>query len=292
MASQQVPLSSPIKGVVRAVNREGQPPETCWDAQNCLPYDRYLRKRLSQRPGLAKEYPNQMSDNFVQGMLEAPNIIYPPGTIDEDVPIIQNLADPFTFSGPTDVGPLTGPMPTAGATVLYAWDFSFTYTYTATPTDPTWFSGGEGQAIFYWPLGSGSTDDLILQIFFGALLGTDTGGGNPNGLEVNMQVQTGDITNDGTWSPVIAEASAPVYGTAVPAGPDTSATITLACSIIINSNGTITIDMTPTTARPGPTSGSSPISQTEFPELALHGIFFTDDGELNATGVQTITITD
>lgn len=135
MPTQQLPLVSPIKGVVRAVSREGQPPETCWDAQNCLPYDRYGRKRLAQRPGLAKEYPTQMSDNFVQGLLEAPSIIYPPGTIPANygtpiaVPVVLTPEGPDTvpYIGP-DIDTLPG-----GAT--WVWTFNWTpevdLTYTA-----------------------------------------------------------------------------------------------------------------------------------------------------------------
>lgn len=40
------------------MNREGQPPDTCWNALNVLPYDRYGRLRVAQRPGLVKLYPN------------------------------------------------------------------------------------------------------------------------------------------------------------------------------------------------------------------------------------------
>lgn len=293
MASQQVPLSSPIKGVVRAVNREGQPPDTLWDAQNCLPYDRYGRKRLAQRTGLAKEYPNQMSDNFVQGMIEAPNIIYPPGTLAQDIPIIQNLADPFTFMGPTNVGPLTGPMPTSGATTLYEWDFTVNYSFQATPTlpDPDWSDNGEVDVYFYWPLGSGSNDDLILQITCSCLIGWN-GGGTPNGVEANMHVISGDAMNSGTWSDVITESSAPVYGTSVASGSATFTSFSVLCTITINSNGTITLTMNPATGR-SPATGGSPITQTEFPELALLQIIFDDSqGAVGSSGVSTISITD
>lgn len=290
----QVPLTSPIKGIVRAVGRESQPPDTCFDALNCLPYDRYGRKRLAQRTGIVKQFPSQLADNFVQGMIEAPNIIYPPGTLAMDVPIIMKLADPFTFSGPTAVGPLTAPMPTAGATVLYEWDFSITYTFQATPTlpDPDWSDNGEVDAYFYWPLGSGPDDDLILRIICSCLIGWN-GGGTPNGVEANLQVISGDVTDSGTWSDVIAEATAPVYGTTVVSGGTTSTTFTVACTIQINSNGNITINMTPNTSRPGPTTGVSPITQTEFPELALHEILFFDSvGSIGSSGVSTLMITD
>ncbi len=126
MPSQQVPLLSPLKGVVRAVAREGQPPDTCYDAQNCLPYDRYGRRRLSQRAGLTKQYPNQMSANFVQGMIEAPNIIYPPGVIESPVPGLSDVPGfPASFNAPGTIGPLSGPA-SPGAFGPFTWTFQTT----------------------------------------------------------------------------------------------------------------------------------------------------------------------
>jgi hypothetical protein len=126
MPSLQVPLLTPVKGVVRAVPREGQPEGTCWDAQNCLPYDRYGRKRLAQRGGLAKEYPNQMSANFVQGMIEAPNIIYPPGVLATPIPgLTQVPSYPASFNAPETIGPLLGPA-SAGPFAPWTWTFQTT----------------------------------------------------------------------------------------------------------------------------------------------------------------------
>lgn len=226
-------------------------------------------------------------------MIEAPNIIYPPGTLDEDIPIIQNLADPFQFAGPTNIGPITATMPTAGATTLYEWTFNITYSFTASPTlpDPDWSDDGDVVIYFYWPLGSGMDDDLILQISLGCSVGWN-GGGDPNGVEANMHLISGDAMNNGTWNDVIPESMAPVYGTSVASSGDVTTSFSVACTITINANGTITLTMDPVSGR-SPAVGSSPITQTEFPELALLGIFFFDSQfSVGSTGISTITITD
>lgn len=41
----------PYKGVHRLLPRSEQPADTCWDALNVLPFDRYGRRRIAQRPG-------------------------------------------------------------------------------------------------------------------------------------------------------------------------------------------------------------------------------------------------
>lgn len=125
MATQQLPIPMPIKGVVRANARESQPPETLWNSQNVLPYDRYGRKRIAQRGGLAKEYPNSMGASFVQGMLEAPNIIYPPGTITIPVGGLSMIPG-FPASFPPSVGPLAGPLSTIAFSGNWQWTFIVT----------------------------------------------------------------------------------------------------------------------------------------------------------------------
>ena len=71
-----VPIASPIKGVNTVVNREGQPPDTCWSALNVLPFDRFGRRRVAQRPGTYQvlQYPG--TSNFVQNLIAANNITY------------------------------------------------------------------------------------------------------------------------------------------------------------------------------------------------------------------------
>lgn len=146
MPNQQVPLTTPLKGVVRAVAREGQPPETCWDAQNVLPYDRYGRKRLAQRGGLLRQFSNT-TGAFIQGMIEAPNIVYPPGVISTPIgglaslpgfPGTFNASDPTPIAGPTIPGPFTG---------NWVWTFQFGLLYASTPG----FTTPRYQAAFFFP---------------------------------------------------------------------------------------------------------------------------------------------
>lgn len=72
---KQVPVTSPIKGVNTVVPREGQLPDTCWNAVNVVPYDRWGRKRVAQRPGTDSlyVYPNP---SFVQNLTVENSINY------------------------------------------------------------------------------------------------------------------------------------------------------------------------------------------------------------------------
>lgn len=72
----QFPIQSPTGGVNRVVNREGQPPNTCWDAVNVMPYDRNGRKRITQRSGLAKWSSTQLASTKIQGMIQVPGLTY------------------------------------------------------------------------------------------------------------------------------------------------------------------------------------------------------------------------
>lgn len=69
-------VQSPLRGVNTVVNREGQTPDTCWSATNMLPYDRFGRRRVSQRAGLVKQFPTQLGSTMIQGMLPINNITY------------------------------------------------------------------------------------------------------------------------------------------------------------------------------------------------------------------------
>jgi hypothetical protein len=73
----KLPIQSPNLGVNRVVPREGQPPETCWDALNVLPYDRFGRRRVAQRSGLIKQYVAALGSTAGQGLLGVNNIAYP-----------------------------------------------------------------------------------------------------------------------------------------------------------------------------------------------------------------------
>lgn len=72
-----IPVTSPIKGVNTVINREGQTPDTCWNAVNMLPFDRYGRKRVSQRPGVVEPFPSFSGGGFIQNLLAVNDIIYP-----------------------------------------------------------------------------------------------------------------------------------------------------------------------------------------------------------------------
>ena len=83
MPSQPIVISSPVKGVNQVVNREGQPPDTCWDALNVLPFDVYGRRRVAQRFGTSKAFVTQLTSSTVstqgpvQGMCSVNIVGYP-----------------------------------------------------------------------------------------------------------------------------------------------------------------------------------------------------------------------
>lgn len=72
----QIPIASPVGGVNRVVNREGQGAENCWDALNVLPFDRFGRHRVNQRYGLSKLYSTAAGTTPIQGLLPIFNISY------------------------------------------------------------------------------------------------------------------------------------------------------------------------------------------------------------------------
>lgn len=76
---QLVPVAQPSKGVNTVVNREGQPPDTCWNALNMVPYDRWGRKRVAQRPGLQRSFPGFTGLSFIQNLTSINNINYNSG---------------------------------------------------------------------------------------------------------------------------------------------------------------------------------------------------------------------
>lgn len=92
---QPVPVQSPIKGVNRVVNREGQPPDTCWDALNVLPFDRFGRRRVAQRNGLSKQYSSPLGSTLIQGLLPVHNINYP-ATLNSTGLLLFN--EPFSYA--------------------------------------------------------------------------------------------------------------------------------------------------------------------------------------------------
>lgn len=140
----QIPISSPVGGINRVVNREGQSPENCWDALNVLPFDRFGRHRVSQRPGLAKLYSTALGSTAIQGLLPIYNISYAGGfnvthtqpfNVWTNVPAsstdiaVSTNSNTLVFSAPTlnqTVSLLSDLGPMFNSTVLNdAWQLSF-----------------------------------------------------------------------------------------------------------------------------------------------------------------------
>lgn len=65
MPNPPITVGSPAKGINQVVNREGQPPDTCWDALNVLPFDTYGRRRAAQRFGTSKAFTTQLTSSTV-----------------------------------------------------------------------------------------------------------------------------------------------------------------------------------------------------------------------------------
>lgn len=293
MATQQVPIMSPIKGVVRAVNREGQPPETCWDAKNVLPYDRYGRKRLAQRGGLLRQFTNQMSANFVQGMIEAPNIIYPPQALTVPVYSILDLPGFGPFSTPGTVGPFLYNGPTGlSFTLQWEWDFSITYTLSVVRNgdDPWGLSSLSINMTIYFPLTDNPAQSLIL------LIG---GGGNLTDFDmqfgsvaVSMALFVGDpslsIVSWTRLTPFTMENFNNV-------GTAETGTITVSGKLILQSNGLFSLSMTPfDVSSVSPQTGSIPFGILNFPELNVQSVIVDPyAGGSGTTGAtQTLSVTD
>ena len=72
----RVHVTSPTKGVNRVVGRESQPPDTCWDALNVFPFDRFGRRRVAQRHGLDKLYSTNLGSSAIQGLLPVNSVAY------------------------------------------------------------------------------------------------------------------------------------------------------------------------------------------------------------------------
>ena len=129
----RLPITSPIKGINRVVNREGQPPDACWDAQNMLPYDRFGRRRVAQRHGLTKWSSTNIGSTFIKGMIAVNAITYAntlivgstfpinsftnvPGGVSTSG---NSVSFPASFLGTgSDTGPAwTGVVPSTGVTL-------------------------------------------------------------------------------------------------------------------------------------------------------------------------------
>jgi hypothetical protein len=162
MAQKQLPIESPINGVNQVTNREGQPPNTCWSAQNVLPFDYFGRRRVAQRPGLTKRYTTNLGSSFIQGMLAVNQVTYASGiggggggsttftepftSLAEFKSTWQNVPSTWTVSGgqlhiPAGWNPSAGdPIPTLIASTFLAqnirqYNISFTYSGEVTSTN-------------------------------------------------------------------------------------------------------------------------------------------------------------
>lgn len=283
MATQQLPITSPIKGVVRVVPREGQPQETCWDAVNCLPYDRYGRKRVAQRTGIQKEFSNQLANSWVQGMIEAPNIIYPPGVLTQPIWSIADLPGFGPLTGPGPIGPFAYNGPTPAFTLQWEWDFVVSYSITATPGSSGWMVGDQMIALIYWPLNGVFADSLILAVICdGGLVDSSVGSQN-----FSLILSSGNPSTPFSGWTTLADLS---YNTP-PAGGDTF-TGSVSGTLAINNLGNLLLTQSPNTLG-SPAPVSYPFSVTEFPELNVQKVYRNGSTATNGSSyTSTISITD
>ena len=96
MAKQTLPIQSPIKGVNRLFARSEQPDRTCWDALNILPFDRYGRLRIAQRPGTSKLYAAALGGGTasVQGLWQCSWVLDPFSVVPDAVLFTES----FTYA--------------------------------------------------------------------------------------------------------------------------------------------------------------------------------------------------
>lgn len=99
-----IPL--PLKGINRNNARSEQPADTAWAGVNVLPYDRYGRLRIGQKPGTVKLYPATLSGSSQNiGMLRQATIALDPSTVAPDV---LQLSEPFVYANATTLASLGG----------------------------------------------------------------------------------------------------------------------------------------------------------------------------------------
>lgn len=206
MGTQKVPLMTPVKGVVRAVGRESQPPDTCWDARNVLPYDRYGRKRLAQRGGLLRQFPDTLNGHFVQGMIEAPNIIYPPNSF--SIPVADLPAVLPGWPGPDIPIGTGGPIAYAGPSfsISLIWELTITLAAAGDVSIAdlfnNWTYDRGAYATFHIPFNANPASSLI----FTCSCGVNGGRTIPDGgfFQFNAGIQTwrGNPAVIGSWVPL------------------------------------------------------------------------------------------
>ncbi len=154
--AKQVPLVSPIGGIVRTNAREqqrveaspdGKPP-TCWNALNVLPFDSYGRARVAQRFGITKKFLPQLGNGTeqIQGMISVNELSY------------SNNSSGGTSGNTTNLIPGPNTIPTNTTGTLGAGSGGNTGTAYNIPTGTVTGPGGTG--------GSGTTlTTLVMQTF-------------------------------------------------------------------------------------------------------------------------------
>lgn len=275
MGTQLVPLVTPVKGVVRAVGRESQPPDTCWDAKNVLPYDRWGRLRVAQRGGLKREFPDPLAASFIQGMMEAPNIIYPPndfnftfGNLSDE---LTGWPDPPDFNN-GDYGPYPYNGPSFGLSLSWSMVVTATLTVNVDNADPDWAANTCGGSCKYAiQIGDLSTDYLIVIVGGDATLA----GGSfaPGGINPSVTVGFGNPASP-TIVANLSFSATPTSGTS----ESTSTTVTVT---VANGRWTVTA-----TGAAAPYDAALPVSQTNFPEPTVYRVHIENPpGGINVNDV-------
>lgn len=167
----RINVHSPVKGINRDCAREAQPPDTCWDATNCLPYDRFGRRRVAQRHGLVKLYPDNLGSSRIQGLLAVNNINYSgsgTGTVSTALSGWSVLTDVTSstnnlFFSSTYVPQSSDILPQYNGTLAETgWTLTFNVSYTTATANPinmtinidpsstTTFGGGIDRLSAFW----------------------------------------------------------------------------------------------------------------------------------------------
>lgn len=303
MPTQQLPILSPSKGVVRAVGREQQAPDTSWDAQNVVPYDRYGRKRIAQRGGLVKQIVSvdatptgflNASGSEVQGMVEAPVLSYESepaaiGTLTQ-----LNSGSPLTFTqsasggtaGVLVTGPYTHTYPTASTADTFNWQFTLNFSVTnnyvagignsssvgtGNPPDAPLPGGafGDGKFIFYLTQDSATVANTLIVVLTSSwLYNTNT---IPNGetSTVGVDFWRGDPgASPSGWVRLNSATTRPVVTQQQPGFSGTIYNFSLNCNLsLILSSGRIDFSMLG--ASPATWTGTVPITTPQWPNLTL-----------------------
>jgi hypothetical protein len=316
MPTSSVPIMSPDKGVVRSVPREGQPPASCFDALNVVPYDRYGRKRLSQRGGLTRQDTNPLN-NFgtkIQGMIEAPLLSYAQAEV--TIGTLSQLSGSFSStsfgtiwngsattytptSGTSTYGPYSHAYTTAATSLTYSWEFELNATLTCgaqgyistTGTGNRYGALGDTLFFFDFPLDSGTaahTLILIIGVTFVTYGGSSGPGWNGGGMTINAGFATGDPSMaQSTWSNLLTwqlGTTQPQAHQTQQAASGTLINLNLQCALQISEGGLFSSTpaaMFSMTNVPAPTSSGIvyiPFSYVTWPNLNALDVILPTNG--------------